>query len=102
MKLWPFLIGIILICALVSSPVLAMSKSDLIASYHDESRKVFKPPIFPEEYGTIKDLRNWSIKPTPVPNLDTMVLERRFLIPQTLIPPEHLTDSGAIEMAFLG
>jgi hypothetical protein len=67
MKLWPFLIGIILICALVSSPVLAMSKSDLIASYHDESRKVFKPPIFPEEYGTIKDLRNWSIKPTPVP-----------------------------------
>jgi hypothetical protein len=67
MKIWPLLISIILICALVSSPVLAMSKSDLIAAYHDDSRKVYKPPIFPEEYGTIKDFSNWTIKPTPVP-----------------------------------
>lgn len=67
MKIYPLLIGIILICALVSSPVLAISKGELIASYHDDSRKVLKWPVFPEQYGTIKDYMNWSIKPTPVP-----------------------------------
>jgi hypothetical protein len=44
MKTWPLLIGIILLCALVSSPVLAISKSELIAFYHT----IPESPAYPE------------------------------------------------------
>jgi len=49
MKIWPLLIGIILICALVSSPVLAISKSDLIAYYRTT-------PVSPAHPGTTPGL----------------------------------------------
>jgi hypothetical protein len=45
MKMWPLLIGIILLCALVSSPVLAIGKSDLIAYYRTT-------PVSPAHPGT--------------------------------------------------
>jgi hypothetical protein len=45
MKTWPLLIGIILIWALVSSPVFAISKSDLIAYYRTT-------PVSPAHPGT--------------------------------------------------
>ncbi len=43
MKAWALLIGIIIICALVGSPVLAISKSDLMASYRTTESPI---PIF--------------------------------------------------------
>jgi hypothetical protein len=44
MKIWPLLIGIILLCALLGSPVLAISKNELIAHYHT----IPESPAYPE------------------------------------------------------
>jgi len=54
MKAWALLIGIIFICALVYSPVLAISKSDLISFYKGQS-----VPAMP--------IPTPSVTPTPTP-----------------------------------
>ena len=57
MKPWPLLIGIIVILALICSPVLAISKSDLISSYKGQ----FIPTPMPT--------------PTPTPQIPSDVIE---------------------------
>jgi hypothetical protein len=56
MKAWALLIGIIFICALVCSPVLAISKIDLISQY--KTGEYWKPP---NQTGEFK----WPTMPTP-------------------------------------
>ena len=69
MKILPLLVGILLV-ALICSPVLAMSKSELIASYElAQDDDVFQS-FFPSQYGTVSELIKGSMMPTPTPTPD--------------------------------
>jgi len=47
MKPWPLLIGIVVILALVCSPALAISSSDLIAQYRGQSAPTIPTVVRP-------------------------------------------------------
>jgi hypothetical protein len=70
MKTWPLLIGIILLCALISSPVLAISKSDLIA-YRSQSAPTTATYQIPSWFSPSLPVSPWKdnspsvIPPTP-------------------------------------
>jgi sugar lactone lactonase YvrE len=67
MKTWHLFIGVLIILILVSTPALAISKNDLIASYSEGSDNAAKPS-FSSQYGPWSVFINpWSIKPTPTP-----------------------------------
>lgn len=72
MKLWPLLIGIIVILALLCSPALAIiSKSDLI-SYYNQTNPIRIPTPTPTQTPLIPSV--W-VTPTPVPTYDISVIE---------------------------
>jgi hypothetical protein len=66
MKIWPLLIGIIVILAIVSSPVLAISKSDLISYYKGQSAPSQDKP---NNSDTFSPIIVWPTTPTPTPLL---------------------------------
>jgi hypothetical protein len=57
MKMWPFIIGMVVILAIIGSPALAISKSDLISSYKGQSSPTPNPT------------------PTPTPIYETTVFD---------------------------
>lgn len=61
MKAWILIVGILVIFAILFSPVLAISKLDLIALYKGESAPDMKPTVF------IHDFTTPSPTPTPTP-----------------------------------
>jgi hypothetical protein len=64
--MWPLLIGIILLCALVSSPVFAISKSELIAFY----RTIPESPANPENTPGHAGKTEFKITPGFFPFMD--------------------------------
>ena len=63
MKTWPLIIGILVILALLCSPVLAISKSDLISQYQKGAYSGQTPPTsIPTSHTP-----SWYITPTPTP-----------------------------------
>jgi hypothetical protein len=67
MKTWHLFVSIVVILTLVCSPVLAISKADLLASYEDSG---YTQSFFPYQYGPISVFINGSIKqPTPTPTM---------------------------------
>ena len=52
MKAWILIVGILVIFAILFSPVLAISKLDLIALYKGESAPDMKPTVFIHDFTT--------------------------------------------------
>jgi len=69
MKNWSLIIGIIVIFALVCSPIVAISKSDLVSSYKGQAVPTTPTPTMTPE------LPSWIVTPTPVPTYDISVIE---------------------------
>ena len=75
MKPWPFLFGIIVILAVFCSPVLAISKSDLISQY--KTGEYWKPPNQTGEF-------RWPTIPTPTPNIPSWYVPKPTDLPSGL------------------
>jgi len=102
MKTWPLLIGLIVILAIVCSPVLAISKSDLISYYRAQPMSLYDSEISvsydqmiqdksTETQPTVMPFPKWPdstfLKPFPKPGIPSSPIVKPSMSPGTKICP---------------